>query len=74
MMEHLDFTNNEKFENEITKLITKYPEYEKELDSCIPIILINGKAPKLVLSENIKDEELKNTLLEIYNSLFNINN
>lgn len=73
MMKHLDFTNNEKFENEITKLITKYPEYEKELDNCTPVILINGKAPKLVLSENIKKEELKKTVLEIYNSLFNIN-
>lgn len=70
-MRHLDFNNNEKFENEITKLIPKYPEYEKELNNCTPIILVNGKAPKLVLSENIKEEELKNTVIEIYNSIFN---
>lgn len=71
-MNHLEFTNNEKFENEITKLITKYPEYEKELENCIPFILENYKAPKLVLSENIKEEELKNNVTKIYNSIFNI--
>lgn len=72
MIRHSDFSNNEKFEKEIAILTAKYPEYEKELSDCIPVIFLNDIAPKLILSEDIKDEKLRKLVFRIYESLFNI--